>query len=138
MILIVDKKYSYNDFISFLKRRMLQYFASNVNLKKIKLYNEYFNSEEFKEKYGDVSIDSFTVIKIGITNLKSIKYPTYTELTIDDKLTYPGTDIKIKDLCKIINYGNLSIDAYPIFTDMFRYFTIRMKTYVNKYELGVG
>ena len=138
MTLLVEEKYNKIDFLKFLKRRILTYFASVVNTKKVLPYDEYFKSDEFKEKFGDVSISSLLVIKLGITNLKVVTYPTYSTISINDAVMYPDTKIRVLDLCKIINYGNLSVDAYPIFTNVFLHFKINMKKYVNKYELWVG
>lgn len=138
MTLMIDHEYARNDFLSFLKRRMLGYISMHINLDKVKAFDEYFESDAFKRSYGDTEVCSATIFKMSVTNLKIVHYPTYATISIDDKLMYPDTNIRLIDLCKLMNYGNLSVDAYPIISDTFRHFSTHMKYYVNKYRLGIG
>ena len=138
MTIIVDHKYDKDDFISFLKRRMLGYIALHIDVDKIKLFNEYFNSDAFKKSYGNIDVDALTILKMSLANLKVLHYSTYATISIDDECLYPNTNVRLTTLCKLMNYGNLSVDAYPIISDTFRHFSTHIKHYVNKYELGVG
>jgi hypothetical protein len=38
----------------------------------------------------------------------------------------------------LINFGNLSIDSYPIFTETFNHFSMNIKKYVEKCGMGLG
>lgn len=44
---------------------------------------------------------------------------------------------KLYDICKLVNYGNTSCPAYPIFTKMFDFFAEKFWTYYWLYEMGV-
>ena len=112
--------------------------AMNINLGKLKDLDEYFKSDSFKELYGDVNVSAYTVVKLSLINLKYTHFPSYATLSINDKIFYPSTNIRLIELCKIINYGNLSVEAYPIIIDTFRHFSTHIKQYVSKYEMGVG
>lgn len=138
MTLMIEHEYDRNDFIRFLKRRMLGYISMHINLDKVRAFDEYFESDGFKKTYGDVNVCSATIFKLSILNLKVVHYPTYATITVDDTIMYPNTHIRLIDLCKLMNYGNLSVEAYPIISDTFRHFSTHIKDYVNKYRLGVG
>ena len=138
MTLLIDHKYDYPSFIAFLKRRLMGYVAQHVNRGKLMVLDEYFKSDSFLELYGTNNVSAYTVIRLSLTNLTYTHFPSYAILSVNDKVLYPGTNIRLVDLCKIINYGNLSVEAYPIVTDTFRHFSTHIKQYVNKYEMGVG
>jgi hypothetical protein len=110
----------------------------NLNVDKIKEFESYFQSDEFKSKWGDIIVNAPTILKLTILNLKIIKYPTHTILTLNDTMFYPNTKVRLIDLCKLLNYGNLSVKPYAILSDTFIHFNVNMKSYINKYELGVG
>lgn len=137
MTLMIDHKYDKEGFIQFLKKRMLGYIAMNLNTDKLKTFDEYFSSDAFKSVYGDVIVHPVVIFKLSILNLKVVHYPKYATLMIDDKIMYPNTQIRLIDLCKLLNYGNLSVEAYPIISDTFRHFSTHLISYVNKYELGI-
>ena len=75
---------------------------------------------------------------MGMSNLVHKRFDTVTQIFINPNLTYPGTNLKVEDLCKIINYGTLSIDAYPIFSMTFEHFSKNLGKYVDRCIMGVG
>lgn len=137
MILIVENKNITESFIPYLKKRIIGYIAIKMELKKLDKYDEYFNSNKFSTN-RDVTINSRKVIVLGISNLQHKRYETTTHIFINPNICYPGTDYKVVDLCKIINFGTLSIDGYPIFTNTFEYFSKHIKHYVDKCAMGLG
>ena len=132
MNIVVDNKYITKGFISFLIRRIQMYTYSILNISKLRIYDEYFKS------IYNVEISSIRVFKISTSNLKYKRNDTTTTIYINPDITYPGTQIKIIDLCRIINYGALNIPPYPIFTDISNQFTNNIKTYASKFTIGVG
>ena len=138
MTLIVNNKDVTTNFILFLKKKMLSYIAYILDIKRLVAYDEFFNSEEFRKISGNVVIDSKKVIVLGMSNLTHKRFESTTHIFINPNLTYPGTTLKIESLCKIINYGNLSIDAYPIFSMTFNHFSKNIGKYVDRCIMGVG
>ena len=137
MTLVVENKDINTHFIKFLKRRIMGYISLIMNFKRLKPFDEYFNSNEFKSISNNVVISSKRIITMGMTNLVHKRYETNTHIFINPNITYPGTTIKIVDLCKLINYGTLSLEGYPIFTKTFDHFSKNIKKYRNKCILGL-
>jgi len=60
--------------------------------------------------------------EIVYSSVKSITYETFTNMyiiKIDDNALLPMTRVKIIDLVKLINYGNLWINGLPIYSKIF-------------------
>ena len=137
MTLIVDNKDITTHFISFIKKRMLGYISVLISFKRLAPFDEYFASDEFKSVSNNVKVSSRKVIVLGMSNLTHKRYETTTHIFINPNIYYPGTGLKLADLCKIINFGNMSIDAYPIFTETFDHFSKNIKKYIDKCIVGL-
>lgn len=138
MTLIVENKNVTKGFITFLKQKMISHLALILDMRKLKSFEEYFQSEEFLKSTNNVVINPKKVIVLAMSNIISKRYETTTHLFINPNLLYPGTNLKIVDLCKIINYGTLSIDAYPIFTMTFNHFSNNIGKYIDRCINGLG
>ena len=138
MTLVVENKNITPNFILFLKKKMLSYLATILNVKKLVPYDEYFKSDDFLLQTNGVIIDSKRVIIMSMSNLTHKRFETTTQIFVNPMMTYPGTNIKLVELCKIINYGTLSIDAYPIFSMTFNHFSRNLGMYIDRCIMGVG
>lgn len=138
MTLIVDNKDTNLHFILYLKKRMLRHIALILNPKKLVPYDEYFNSEAFIIRSGGASISSRQVILLGMTHLIHKRYENTTHIFINPNFMYPGTSLSVADLCKVINFGTMSVDAYPIFSETFEHFSKNIKNYLDSCITGVG
>lgn len=138
MILVVDNEYATQKFISFLKQRMLSHLSAIIDTKKLIPYDEYFNTDEFRELYGDGNVSAVKVVVFGMKHLSHKRYESNTHIFINPNVNYPGTQINLFTLCKLINFGNMSIDAYPIFTDTFNHFSKNLSKYIDKCIIGIG
>jgi hypothetical protein len=137
MTLIVENKNITQSFIPYLKKRMLGYLTIILNIKKLNVFDEYFESDMFGNE-TNIKIDSKRVVLMGMTNLSHKRYETYTQIFINPNIVYPGTQFRVVDLCKVINYGTLSIEGYPIFTETFDYFSQNIDKYKEKCAIGLG
>jgi hypothetical protein len=137
MTLVVENKDVTQNFILYLKKKMLSYIAYILDIKKLQAYDEYFSSDDFKKTSNNTLVSSKKVIVLGMSNLIHKRYETTTHIFINPNLTYPGTNLKVVDLCKIINYGTLSIDAYPIFTMTFDHFNNNIGEYTDRCIRGL-
>lgn len=136
MTLIIDNKNITKSFIPYLKKRILGYIVSILNFNKLIKYDEYFNSTDFKSD-SKITISTKKIILISMSNLIHERYETTTHISINPNINYPGTNFKIIDLCKVINFGTLSIDAYPIFTETFSHFSKNIKKYIDYCAIGL-
>lgn len=138
MTLIVDNKDIVPSFISYLKTRLLRHICLILDLSKLKPFDEYFHSLEFLEISNDVLISSKRLILLAMSNLQHKRYESTTHIFINPNVTYPGTELKLVDLCKVINYGTMSVEGYPIFTETFNHFSRNIRKYVEKCSMGLG
>ena len=138
MTLIVDNKDIVPSFISYLKTRLLRHICLILDLSKLKPFDEYFHSLEFLEISNDVLISSKRLILLAMSNLQHKRYESTTHIFINPNVTYPGTELKLVDLCKVINYGTMSVEGYPIYTETFIHFSRIIRKYVEKCSMGLG
>ncbi len=138
MILIVENKDVTQHFIRFIKKRMLRHISLILDTKKLIAFDEFFSSDEFRIISNNINISSKRIIILGMTNLIHKRYETNTHIFINPNIYYPGTNIKLVELCKFINYGSLSIESYPIFTETFDHFSKNIKKYKNMCITGLG
>lgn len=138
MTLIVDNKNTNLHFILYLKKRMLRHVAIILNPKRLVPYDEYFNTDEFKRISDGAEISSRRIIMLGMTNLIHKKYESNTHIFINPNIVYPGTSLKVVDLCKVINFGTMSVDAYPIFSETFEHFYKNINKYLESCIIGLG
>jgi hypothetical protein len=54
-------------------------------------------------------------------------------IEINPNAMIPNTSAKFIDIVKLINYGNLSLQEYPIMDQIMNYFAININSYYNKY-----
>lgn len=138
MTIVVENKHINKGFIPFLKNKLLGYLSTILDIKKLQKYDELFKSEEFLKESDNTIVNAKKVILMGMTNLIHKRYETTTHIFINPNINYPGTNLKLVDLCKIINYGTLSIDAYPLFTQTFSYVQSNIGRYIDRYTKGLG
>lgn len=133
MKLVVDNIYVYESFLSFLKRRILWFAMSHLSRGKLIVFDELF-----KAHYPDKVISSTLVLHIAFSHLSTHRDETTTTIEISDKILYPGTNLKILDLCRIINYGTVDVGPYPIISEVFDYFSTHLELYAEKFTMGLG
>lgn len=94
-------------------------FMKNIDLRHLRLWEEYFQNSHTWD-LGDIPQGAFDILFQGIKSLKIIRaYNDSYIITIDSNKIMPKTHAKLYDLCALINYGNLSMNAYPIFEKTF-------------------
>ena len=132
MNIVVNNISISNGFINFIKQKTFGYMATILNIDKLDVYDEYF-------KYiHNTDILAKKVIILSMSNLSHDRQETTTTIYINPDLKYPGTNINLIDLCKIINNGNLNIPSYPIFTQTFEHIQNNLPKYLDKFIIGIG
>ena len=67
-------------------------------------------------------ISARDVLVSGAMNMTYQIYANKFTVEIDSKQILYGTNAKLYDICKLINFGVLGIGSYPILTESFDYF----------------
>ena len=106
----------------------------NLDTKRFLVWDEYLNEKEiFKTTYLK-SINTLSIVFDGIQNLVfNIKKP-YIRISINPKLMVNGLDrVSLETFCTLVNYGDLSLNGYPIFSDAFREVEENFNDYIDRY-----
>lgn len=129
MKLFVDKQYGL-DFVLYLIDKLKEHILSNVDNKKL-LFITLYTEETY-----NVDVDNNAMLLVqrcldGITyNIFANKFT----IEFDSNEILTGTDAKLIDICKLINYGVLGLGGCSIFTDSFDYFKRNIDLLYVKYE----
>lgn len=107
---------------------MREYIRTGLSIKKL-------------ENYSDVgtSLVLYEDLVKAASNLQVITDELRKTIAIrlNPNLINASKTAKLYDICKLVNYGNTSCPAYPIFTKMFDFFAEKFWTYYWLYEMGV-
>lgn len=91
-----------------------------INDKKLIKCQQYFDSKK-------IDLDIVKIILIALNNLNINRTTRFVTIKIDEKKVIPNTSLRIIDICKMINYGNFELQAYPLFTNIFNF----VKRYID-------
>ena len=119
MRLDINAKYGL-EFVLYIIKKLQEYIIGNVNDKKLVFIEEYIN-QNYKSIYRK-HISARDVLVSSAMNLTYQIYANKFTVEIDSKQILYGTNAKLYDICKLINFGVLGIGSYPILTESFDYF----------------
>ena len=131
MKLEIDKQYGL-EFVLYIIKKLQEYIIGNINDKKLSFIEVYIN-QNYKSIYRNY-ISARDVIISGAMNITYQIYPNKFVIELDSKQILYGTNAKLYDICKLINFGVLGISSYQIFTDSFNYFKDNLD-YMYEYYL---
>ena len=119
MRLDINTKYGL-EFVLYIIKKLQEYIIGNINDKKLVFIEEYIN-QNYKSVYRK-HISARDILVSSAMNLTYQIYANKFTVEIDSKQILYGTNAKLYDICKLINFGVLGIGSYPIFTESFDYF----------------
>ena len=76
-------------------------------------------------------IDIKTILIYGINHLHYTETSEKIIIKMNYYLNCPNIDAKLYDICKLVNYGNLNIKGYPIFTNVFKHILNNIDFYIK-------
>lgn len=115
MKIILKREYEYS-FVNAIKRKIIRDIKLSINHAKLVQIDKYF-SEVLLLDYSARDIINFSLKHIII-----VIYEDKYELKIDNNIYYKD-NVKLIDLVKLINFGNLELRPYPIYTKEFNKIT---------------
>jgi hypothetical protein len=107
---------------------MKQYLLEKADRRKLLAFDDYLNSTE------GINIKAINILSIATDNIKHIELDGSIVIYINDKVLIKGTDKRLIDICRLINYGNLLVQGYPIFTKTFNHFSNNIDFYISLYK----
>ena len=132
-IVIIEQQNMLTDkFYAWFIKQIQSEFISKLDDKKLLSWNEYL-TENFRSVYKK-RVSAKDVLLSGIYNLQITKSSSKLTIEINDNVFVPYLDrVKVKTLCKLINFGNTEMKGYPIFSTVFQDFTKDFNHYIDKY-----
>lgn len=133
---ITANEYVNDHFIKWLLRIIRFQIIKNINHKKLLIFNEIVDKENIFEKSNPYDKNKFDVRKavvISLNNLQINRIKNVYIIRISDNVVFPGYNVKLSTICKLLNYGNTNIKGYPIYTQAFDNVRLNLKKYYQQY-----
>ena len=100
-----------------------------IDHRKLKSWDEFFESSL------KLPVKSHQVLVESAKNLRVKRLPDKIVIYMNKNCFMPGLDrVRVYPLLKLITFGNLSVRAYPIFTNTLQYFADNINEFVRLYE----
>lgn len=116
----------------------IQQFGVGI-IQKNKLYeiDKYINEvSEFKSIFRK-SFISYEILCAFFYNLKTTTYWDKVVIEVNPNAIMPSSNVKIITLARLITYGTLNLQGYPLVLDVFDYFEENIDTFYEMYERGL-
>ena len=127
-----------DDFIKWFLKELRNKIINSVNIRKLELWDIYFNNQTLYKSIYKKKISSLDIIKSGAANLQCVKNKESLLIQINPNINIIGLDrVTLNSACKLINYGNTEMDGYPIFTNIFEDIASNIHVYIDKFIFGV-
>lgn len=133
-LILPSNEYITEDFICWLIIQIKYIILNNINESKLDLFNNYFKEQKFfKPINNKQKFDVRKLILLSINNITYRKLNNVYIIEIKNNVTFPGYTVNINTLCRLLNYGNVNIKGYPLYTDSFKTIKANLKTFYGKY-----
>lgn len=130
MIIIEKSKFITIGFMRWLLKKIKQNIILNLDLNMLKARQLAINESMI---FG-VEIDLARAVKYIIQSLYIEDYKDNFSITINDNIRYPGTDIKLIDIYKVLTYGTLDIQPYSFIYKVLLDIKFNIKEYIKQYN----
>lgn len=134
MQLSVEIKEDNEAFSNWLLQIIKQEIISNLNIRKLKLYETYIkesNVFEFDEK----TLNNFNLTNVIYTFIKTLRKDIYKNTYVYHfNLHLKYSTVTFYEIVKLVNYGNMDVIGYPIITDVLDNIRNNLDKYEKMYE----
>lgn len=112
---------------------------SRLDMRLCNNWTKYFNQVDLgwnKAKDKTIVPSGYDVIMAGINNITYSKQGDDYRIFINNNEIVPKGCAKLNDICHLINYGNLSVSPYPIFSESFRTVDLKVNDLYDSFMEG--
>lgn len=125
------------EFILYICNIIRAYILTNIDYEQVKGIETIINLDTSKLLFGTKFVSIKSLIISATQNLRIQKVNnSYYVIDINPNVVVPNTKLKLLDVCKLINYGNLLCKGYPIFTCAFNNIKNNYNAIYNSYLIG--
>ena len=129
-------KYDLN-FFNWLIEKIKSYLLMFDDFSKYKQIEEYINSNILKsKKYRYLSMHD--IFFIAAASYECINYGSTAIIQINPQIKIYNTNIKVIDICKILNYGSISVKGIDIFSQIANHIKLNLNNYYREYCRGLS
>ena len=121
-------------FIVFIISKIQEFLYRNINPNKLQKLELYINNvPEYKSPYRKY-ISCKDVIISGSQNLIYRKQKNGYIIQINNNVYYPGLEVKVYTLCRLIEYGTIDIQGVDYFHQAYNYIIDNLDALYKEYE----
>lgn len=107
-------------------------YSNGVNPAKFHNIDNYLSTLDFMERHKNQTSDY--IMRLGISNLTVNSLKGQYIIHINETIMFDSLQhIKLSTMCRLINYGTLSVKGYPILIDLFNQVAENIDMYVHYY-----
>lgn len=129
-------KYDLN-FFNWLIEKIKSYLLMFDDFSKYKQIEEYINSNILRsKKYRYLSMHD--IFFIAATSYECINYGSTAIIQINPQIKIYNTNIKVIDICKILNYGSISVKGIDVFSQIANHVKLNLNNYYREYCRGLS
>ena len=127
-------KYDLN-FFNWLIEKIKSYLLMFDDFSRYKQIEEYINSNILRsKKYRYLSMHD--IFFIAAASYECINYGSTAIIQINPQIKIYNTNIKVIDICKILNYGSISVKGIDIFSQIANHIKLNLNNYYREYCRG--
>ena len=129
-------KYDLN-FFNWLIEKIKSYLLMFDDFSKYKQIEEYINSNILRsKKYRYLSMHD--IFFIAAASYECINYGSTAIIQINPQIKIYNTNIKVIDICKILNYGSISVKGTDVFSQIANHIKLNLNNYYREYCRGLS
>ena len=133
-LIINNKNNKYEkDFFNWIIKLIQLKLIFNTNFKKLNYIENYINNNSLYKTIFKNYLSVKDIVMITANNYKYYSYNDDIIICIDSNISIYNTTAKLIDVCKLINYGNLHIKGYPIFSQIIQEIKANLDEYYEQY-----
>lgn len=129
-------KYDLN-FFNWLIEKIKSYLLMFDNFSKYKQIEEYINSNILRSKKCRY-LSMHDIFFIAATSYECINYGSTVIIQINPQVKIYNTNIKVIDICKILNYGSISVKGTDVFNQIANHIKLNLNNYYREYCKGLS
>lgn len=132
---ITANKHIDDYFIEWLIDRIRFEILGNIDEEQLNNFNSVVNQQQLFKRVDNRNI-KFDIRKAIVMSLQNIRYRKIKNvyiIEISSDTIYPHYLVKLSTLCKLLNYGNVNIKGYPIYTEAFTRVKSNLRGYYKQY-----
>ena len=129
-------KYDLN-FFNWLIEKIKSYLLMFDDFSRYKQIEEYINSNILRSKKQRY-LSMHDIFFIAAASYECINYGSTAIIQINPQIKIYNTNIKVIDICKILNYGSISVKGIDIFSQIANHIKLNLNNYYREYCRGLS